>query len=373
MNKKYLYLLLLLIPIAVVVFVVVRRNKPQTIKPEHKAITEAVYASGFVVPRNEYKVYALSGGYIVAKSKDGGDEVKKGEEIYRVQNDASAARLGASSSALELARTNASDNSPVLSDLKNKIRSAEAKFRNDSLNYLRYKNMFDAQAVTRAQYDQMALAYEVSGNDLKSANENYKRTREQLLVELKNAQSALAGSNLDFGNYSIRSTMDGIVYDTYKEAGEAVRQNDLVAIVGEKGKKLLELSVDQSDVDKVKIGQEVVVKLDVTGDKVYKARVSKIYPNMNQNDQSFKVEAEFTEDYDMNYVHVSVEANIIVAQKEKALVIPKNVVQANNEVEVRSTGLNKTVKIKRGLENLEFVEVTEGLSDSDEVVIPKAK
>ena len=94
---------------------------------------------------------------------------------------------------------------------------------------------------------------------------------------------------------------------------------------------------------------------------------------MNQNDQSFKVEAEFTEDYDMNYVHVSVEANIIVAQKEKALVIPKNVVQANNEVEIRSTGLNKTVKIKRGLENLEFVEVTEGLSDSDEVVIPKAK
>lgn len=372
MNKKYLYLLLL-IPVAVIVFVIVRKNKPQTIKPQHRAITEAVYASGFVVPHNEYKVYALSGGYIVAKSKEGGDEVKKGEEIYRVQNDASAARLGASSSALDLARSNASDNSPVLLDLKNKIRSAEAKFRNDSLNYIRYKNMLDAQAVTRAQYDQMALAYEVSGNDLKSANENYKRTREQLQVELKNAQSALAGSNLDFGNYSIRSTMDGIVYDTYKENGEAVRQNDLVAIIGEKGKKLLELSVDQSDIDKVKIGQEVVVKLDVTGDKVYKARVSRIYPNMNQNDQSFKVEAEFTDGYDMDYVHVSVEANIIVAQKENALVVPKNVLQPNNEVEVRSTGLNKMVKVKRGLENLEFVEITEGLTDADEVVVPKAK
>lgn len=94
---------------------------------------------------------------------------------------------------------------------------------------------------------------------------------------------------------------------------------------------------------------------------------------MNQNDQSFKVEAEFTEDYDMNYVHVSVEANIIVAQKENALVVPKNVMQPNNEVEVRSTGLNKTVKVKRGLENLEYVEITEGLTDADEVVVPKAK
>ncbi|HLP20618.1 MAG TPA: HlyD family efflux transporter periplasmic adaptor subunit [Chitinophagales bacterium] len=373
MNKKYLYLLLLIIPVVILIVVFSRKNKGETIKPQRKAITEAVYASGFLVPRNEYKVYALSDGYVVAKSKDGGDDVKKGEEIFRIQNDASAAKLGASSSALDMARMNASDNSPVLLDLKSKIKSAEAKYRNDSINYMRYKNMFDAQAVTKTQFDQIALAYEVSGNDLKSANENFKRTREQMQVELKNAQSGVAASNLDYGNYSIRSVMDGMVYDTYKDLGEAVRRNDLVALVGEKGKKILELSVDQSDVDKVKVGLEVVVKLDVTGDKIYKAKVSKVYPNMNQNDQSFKVEAEFTEDYDLNFVHVSVEANIIVAQKADALVVPKGVVNASNEVEVKSIGMNKMVKIKRGLENLEFVEIMEGVGDSEEIVVPKAK
>jgi multidrug efflux pump subunit AcrA (membrane-fusion protein) len=231
--------------------------------------------------------------------------------------------------------------------------------------------MLDAKAVTQAQYDQAALAFDVSSNDLKSVKENYKRTKDQLQLELKNAESMLAASNLDYGNYSIRSVMDGVVYETYKDLGEAVRRTELVALVGEKGAKVLELSVDQQDIDKVRVGQEVIVKMDVTGSKIYKAKVTKIYPNMNQQDQTFKVEAEFAEGHEMNFVHTSVEANIITAQKEKALIVPKNVIQANDEVEVKGMGLNKRVKIKRGLENLEFVEIVEG--DTDEIVIPVVK
>jgi multidrug resistance efflux pump len=373
MNKKKLLYLLPIIPVVILIVVFTRKGKSETIKPTRKAITEAVYASGFLVPRNEYKVYALSDGYITAKNKDGGDEVKRGEELFKVQNDASAAKLGASSSAYELAKTNASENSPVLSDLKNKIKSAEAKYKNDSLNYTRYQNMFNAQAVTKAQFDQAALAYEVSGNDLKSAREAYTRSRLQMDVELKNAQSVVAASNMDYGNYSLRSVMDGMVYETYKKLGEAVRRNELVAVIGEKGAKILELSVDQQDIDKLKVGQEVVVKMDVTGNKTYKAKVTKIYPYMNQQDQSFKVDAEFSENYEMNFARTSVEANIIIASKENALIVPKNVIQANDEVEVKGYGMNKMVKIKRGLENLEFVEIASGVGDSEEIVIPKVK
>lgn len=367
MRKNYWYLLLVL------VIAVSSCNRSKTIKPERKSITEAVYASGFLVPKNEYKVYALSDGYVTAKYKEGGDDVKKGESIYQIQSDASAAKFGASTAAFDLARLNIGDNSPVLTDLKNKIKSAEARFRNDSLNYSRYKNMLDANAVTKAQFDQAALAYEISGNDLKSAKEAYTKTKDQLAVELKNAQSSLAASGLDYSNYNVKSLLDGVVYDTYKDLGEAVRRNDLVALVGEKGTKLLELSVDQSDISKIKLGQEVVVKMDVTGSKIYKARVSKVYPNMNTNDQSFKVEAEFSENYDFAFVHASVEANIILASKENALIIPRNVMNAGDEVEVKSVGVNKKVKIKKGLENLEFVEVVEGLSEADEVVIPQTK
>jgi multidrug efflux pump subunit AcrA (membrane-fusion protein) len=348
-------------------------NRTKTVKPVRKAITEAVYASGYIVPKNEYKVYALADGYIVAKYKDDGDSVKKGDPIYKVQNDAFAARLNASSTAYESAKKNYEENSPVLMDLKNKIRSAEAKVKNDSLNYVRYKNMFDANAVTRSQFDQAELAYQVSVNDLQSAREQYQRTRDQLQVDLKNAQSNLTSSGLDLANYTVASMIDGELYETYKEMGEAVRRNDVVALVGEKGHKILQLSVDQQDIEKVKLGLEVVVKMDITGGKVYKAKVSRIYPNMNQNDQSFKVEAEFDENYDFDFVHASVEANIVVGHKDNALLIPRNALVGESEVEIKGLGVNKHVKITKGLETLEFVEVADGLSESDEVVLPKEK
>jgi HlyD family secretion protein len=370
MNKKYL-LIIPVIAVSIILFVVFKKNKANTIKPAHKSITEAVYASGFIVPKNEYKVYALSDGYITGKYKNAGDEVKKGEAILQIQNDATAAKLSASSSAYDYAKLNASENSPVLLDLKNKIKSAEAKYRNDSLNYTRFQNMYAANAVTKNQLDQATLQWEVSSNDYKSAREMLVKTKEQLQVELRNAQSGLAASGQDAGNYTIRSLIDGVVYDITKELGEVVRRNDWIGVVGEGGSKMLELSVDQSDIAKIKPGQKVVVKMDLTGDKIYNASITKIYPNMNQNDQSFKVEAEFTEDYNFSFVHASVEANIIIAQKENALIIPKNVLQPGDEVEVLALGRNKKVKIKKGLENLEFVEVMEGISDSDEVVLPK--
>src|SRR3954471_12721160 len=141
-----------LVALAAVLLVMPSCNRTKTIKPQRKAITEAVYASGFLVPKNEYKVLALGDGYITAKYKEGGDEVKKGEVIFQIQNDASGARLGASSAAYELAKLNSGENSPVFTDLKNRIKSAEAKFRNDSVNYTRFKNMFDAGATTRAQF-----------------------------------------------------------------------------------------------------------------------------------------------------------------------------------------------------------------------------
>ena len=348
-------------------------NKARTVKPEHKAITEAVYASGYIVPKNEYKVYALADGYIVAKYKDDGDSIKKGDVIYKVQNNSFAARLNASHSTYDLAKKNTDENSPVLADLKNKIKTAQARLANDSINYIRNKNMFAANAITKSQLDQAELAYNISTNDLKSANEQYQRSKDQLQVDLQNAQSGLTSSGEDLANYVVTSMIDGELYETTKQLGEAVRRDEQVAVIGERGHKILQLSVDQQDIEKIKLGLEVVVKMDVTGSKVYKARVSRIYPNMNQNDQSFKVEAEFEEDYQFNFVHASAEANIIIGYKDNALLIPREAVQGESTVELKGLTGNTKIKIEKGLETLEFVEVLKGVKEGDELVLPEVK
>jgi len=165
--------------------------------------------------------------------------------------------------------------------------------------------------------------------------------------------------------------VNGQVYETYKEQGEAVRRNDAVALVGEKGAKYLQLAVDQQDISKIKIGQIVEAKMDIATDKIYKARVTKIYPNMNSNDQSFRVDADFVDDPGLQFINASVEANIILQNKENALVVPRQAIRAGDEVMIKTSTGNKSVKITKGLMNMESVEVLSGITDQDDLVMPK--
>ncbi len=346
-------------------------NNAKTIHPVKKSITEAVYASGFVAARNQYKVYALTDGNIMNKFHVAGDEVKMGDPLFLVQSQGPTAKLSANTSAYGLAVKNAKDSSPVLQDLQIKINSAQVILDNDQKTYDRYKNMFDANALSKSQFDQAATNLDVSKNNLHSAKEAYAKMHDQLNVDAQNAQAQMASSGQDLSNYVLKSLVDGMVYETYKEQGEAVRRNDAVALVGGKGAKYLQLAVDQQDISKIKVGQIVEAKMDIATDKIYKARVTKIYPNMNSSDQSFRVDADFVDDPGLQFINASVEANIILQTKEGALVVPRQAIRAGDEVIVRSATGSKNIKIKKGLMNMEDVEVVSGVSESDAVVMPK--
>src|SRR6185369_10714330 len=114
-----------------------------TIHPERKNIVETVYASGKIIAENEYNLYALSNGTVIKKLAKEGDSVKKGQVIYIINNDAPAAKLDAARSNYENAQSNISDQSRVLRDLKLTMENAEARYRNDSLQYVRLKTLME--------------------------------------------------------------------------------------------------------------------------------------------------------------------------------------------------------------------------------------
>ena len=56
-------------------------NRASQSNPTQKPLMEAVYASGFVVSKNEYQVFAQAEGYIIEIVAPEGTEVKKGDVI----------------------------------------------------------------------------------------------------------------------------------------------------------------------------------------------------------------------------------------------------------------------------------------------------
>jgi hypothetical protein len=111
----------------------------------------------------------------------------------------------------------------------------------------------------------------------------------------------------------------------------------------------------------------------MTGNNIFHAVISRLYPVMNEGDQTFRVDAAFSDSVERPFIHSSVEANIIIQKKDKVLVIPSNSLIADDSVQVMQHGKQKTVWVRTGIHTLDEVEILQGLDEASEVIVPAKK
>lgn len=344
-------------------------NNTPVIYPERKDIIETVYASGKIISANEYKLAALRNGTIIKRLVKDGDTVQRGQLLYVINSEAAKDKFDAALKNYQVVAANLSSQSPLLSDLKLSLQNAAVKCSNDSISYHRYKNLWTQDIGTKSNLDNVYANYLLSRNQKKIAEQKYYAALNDLQVSHSNARSQLTAARQDLNEFFIRSDRDGIVYQTFKEAGETVYANEVVAIMGERGNQVIRLAVDQQDIGKVQTGQQVLLQSDVTGSTIYEAKVSYIYPVMNEQDQTFRVDALFTNRAALSFIHSSIEANIIVQKKNKALVLPRTALTGNDSVWIQVKGNREKKGIQTGITTLEHVEIIAGLNEKTPVLL----
>jgi len=340
---------------------------PAAIYPERKDIVETVYASGKIISENEYNLSALCNGTIVKKLVSDGDTVRKGQLLYLVSDEDARQKAEAALKNFTVSSTNISDRSPLLNDLKLSLQNAEIRVRNDSLVYYRWKELWSENIGTRNNLDNVYANYQVSLNQKKIAEQRYMSGLNDAELSHSNAKSQLTAARKGMEDYYIRSNRNGVVYQTLKEVGEAVRNNEVVALVGTSGRLLIRLAVDQQDIDKIRLGQQVLLQADATGSRVFQAVISYIYPVMNEVDQTFRIEARFTGETPPSFIHSQVEANIIVQNKGRALVLPRTVFAAKDSLWIYDKGKEKKVFVQTGISTLDYVEIVAGVNEKTPV------
>ena len=344
------------------------QQKSETTSPTYKKLTEAVYASGNVFPKNEYKVVANADGYLQQQLVNEGDVVKGGQLMFSLESLSQDARAEAAANIYRQSEANYADNSPVLAELEAALRNARTKLDNDSVNYFRYKALYEQNAAAKADLERTELAYRTSKNDVAARQKAWARTKNQLYVDLQNTRSNFKVNLREGDNYRIRSIEAARVYEIYKKVGELVRRGEAVALLGNPNNVYLQLAVDETDFAKLKVNQEIVLKMDAYGDKVFKAKVTKIYPKLNKVDQSFRVDADFVGEVPDAYYGLTVEANIIISENPKALTIPKSYLVGTDSAWIEEGKEKKKVKLQKGAENFELVEVKGGLTEKSVLV-----
>ncbi|MGB5782670.1 MAG: efflux RND transporter periplasmic adaptor subunit, partial [Eudoraea sp.] len=340
---------------------------PEKILPSKVTITESVYSSVTIQPDSLYQVYAAVGGILDKIFVDEGDSVSKGTLIAQIINNTPKLNTQNAKLNLELARENYSGSNAIIRALIDELNAAELKYKNDSINFTRQKNLWDQNIGSKVEYENRKLAYELSGNNLVLLKGNFERTKSELKTKLKQAENNYQTSLIATEDFTVQSKINGKLYALFKNQGEIINTMEPIAAIGSAGDFIIEMLVDEVDIVKLKIGQTALITLDAYGSKVYSAIVNKIYPRKDERSQTFKIEAIFIDTPEVLYPGLAGEGNIIVSQKENALTIPKEYLIGENQVKTEM-GI---IEIVTGIQDMERIEVRSGLDAETYLLKPE--
>jgi RND family efflux transporter MFP subunit len=228
-------------------------------------------------------------------------------------------------------------------------------------------NKRNTQAAVDNLYDQ------IKGH---SSDETFSQRAARTAAEVANdnAYDNLKAAQQALNDTKIFAPFNGIVIiPTTLVAGQNVGPTDVIARVVDFSEKVMEASVDESDIGYIRVGQKAKVTLNAYGDKEFSGEVVEIIPS-TQTDTTGAVtvtvrvridSGEISDIYGLNGNVV-----IVVSSKDNALIIPQDALVEDNHVYVkRVDGKIEKKEVVLGIKSDTMAEVVSGLNEGDQIVI----
>lgn len=339
----------------------------ESIKPVYKELIEAVYSSVLIEPQNAYTVNASISGHIEKILVKEGDLVKAGDILVVISN--KPVQLNQQNAQLnyELLKDTYAGEANVIEEMKLDLKSSKLKMQNDSLNYMRFKSLYEKNAVSKFEYDNASLTYEVSKNNYSSLKKRILRKEKELKNQINQSKNNYNASTIKTADYTIKSNLSGKIFKLFKENGEYITMQEPLAIIGNEKNYLIKMLIDEVDISKIEIGQKVLISLEAFKDEVFEAKINRISPKMDERTQTFEIEGVFIHPPTKMYMGLTGEGNIVINEKKKALVIPREYLLSGNKVETE----NGMIKVSTGLSNWSYIEILSGVDENTVIYKPK--
>ncbi|HRN79011.1 MAG TPA: efflux RND transporter periplasmic adaptor subunit [Ferruginibacter sp.] len=388
-----------------------------------RTIVELVNASGKVYPEIEVKISPDISGEITELYVKEGDTVKAGQtlgriyaDIYSLQRDQAASILAQSQAQIANSQAQVANQTAALQALKASLEQAQKTFDMQ-------KKLFDDKVISKNEFN-------IAEANLKTAQANYNAAREGIRsieagvqsakANAQSSQASLARANKDLSRTAIIAPMDGIISLMSVKKGERVVGSNMMA--GTEMMRVADMStfevrvdVGENDVPKVKVGDKATITIDAYNDRKFTGVVTQV-ASSNNGAASASLTASTSTDATQYKVYIrilpdsykdlqaknpipfrpgmSATADIETETRENVLSVPINAVttrdrddstsnngKAGESVAVRSGDVSEIVvfvvqpdqtvkktKVSTSIQDINYIEITEGLKEGDEVV-----
>jgi len=341
-------------------------KKVEETQPTRKDVVESVFATGILEANNTYSLTSKTDGYLTSVSFSEGDIIQSGQTLATVDNKENLFNEESSSALFEIAQSNLSKNAPALTQAKNSLLLSKQKLEIDSLQFARYKKLYELKSVSAVDYENISLQFKTSQANYLSAIESYNLAKQQAEQSYISSQASKRVNDIVSSNNQIKAIIGGRVYKKLKQAGDYVRRGDVIATIGDANNLYAKVSIDESNISKINAGQEAVIQLNTIKNKTYKGKVKEIYPSFDDASQSFYCKVVFLDSLDFKIAGTQLQVNIVIEKSPHALLIPRNYLEFDGTVKIKNR--KDPVAVKTGFISTNWVNITEGLK-GDEILV----
>lgn len=376
-----------------------------TDKAVTRTITEIVSVSGKIQPESEVKISADVSGEIIEMAVMESDSVRQGQLLLRINPELYETTISQLNANLDNARAG-------MAGSEAQKASAAASLIQAEVNYKRQKMLHEQKVISEQEWDQARVQYEVAKADAISAEKNALAAK----YTTASAAARLEEGRRNLGRTSIFAPASGIVTQMNSEKGERVVGTAQMAgteimRISNLNVMEVEVNVNENDIVRIKNGDSADIKVDAYPDRVFKGLVTQIANSAKFNSTQLltdqvtnfvvkvRILPESYADLGMGRKQpfrpgMTATVDIKTVSKSNVLCVPISAVTTRNPAKksdmsdknkktqteepkkedkgtwvlLYNNGVLKSVKVKTGLQDLDYFEITDGLKPGDEVV-----
>lgn len=309
--------------------------------------------AGTLKPRVQVVLGAQTAGRVVELKHRERERVAKGEPICLLDAAEWEARLIQAGHTLAAAEAQCHGQEISLADAERQRR--------------RQQSLLSQRAVSEEDVDRA-----VTKADLERASLALARAR------CDEARAALAVARTALEKTVVQAPFDGLVSDTFVEAGQWVVPGTSVCEFLDDGELHVEADVDEIDSAKLEVGQEVTLTVDALPSERFHGRlssVSAVVSTIEEKNRTVEVEVAWTADRARVRPGMSVGVEVVVGRVPDALTVPSPAVLdrgGRRWVYVVKGGLAVLREVRLGLANWESTQILPsvgGVEEGEQVIL----
>lgn len=202
--------------------------------------------------------------------------------------------------------------------------------------------------------------------------EKLSAAREALIVQTTIAKQSVYEADKVLSKSYITAPISGIIVEVNGSEGEMVNSNNLLSRISDLKHFKLTGTIADSFADKINTGGKVMAIKD---DYQLEGVIGNVRPLVDNNQIKFDIYLKQDDHPDLR-PNQKMELRVITQQHSKTLRLPDGMFfDGSKSLDVFVVEGNQAVKkkVKVGLSNYDFIEILEGLSENDKVIISSMK